>query len=128
VVEVEPEPEDEVAALPPEPAPPARAPTPPPIDLDDLERRVRSTSAIGPFTKLALKNEIDDLLDAFASYHNGNGRSGPSLAALRERFDLLVMKVVALLEDDDVRLASDLTRSREHLWGLVSDPIQFSQL
>ena len=135
-------PTGERAAEPPDPAPhpepgvrdssvpdlPSPPPPPPPslLDLDELKRRVRVTSAIGPFTKLALKNEIDDLLDAFAELHEG--RAGPGLRALRERFDLLVMKVVALLEDDDARLAHDVARSREHLWGLVSDPVEFSRL
>ena len=36
---------------------------PPPLDLKSLETRLKETEAIGVFTKLALKNQIDDLLD-----------------------------------------------------------------
>src|SRR5260221_12018223 len=42
-------------------APPA-PPPPPALNLASLEQRLRDTHAIGVFTKLSLKNQVDDLL------------------------------------------------------------------
>jgi hypothetical protein len=80
-----------------------------------LEKRLRDTSAIGVFTKLALKNEVDDLLNRFRAFHAGRG--GTTLGMLRESFDLLVLKVVSLLQDKDALLARDISTSREALWN-----------
>ena len=49
-------------------APPPVAKTPePPLDVAALKARLRDTHAIGVFTKLALKNQVDDLLQQFRS-------------------------------------------------------------
>jgi hypothetical protein len=42
-----------------------------PLDLKSLETRLKETEAIGVFTKLALKNQIDDLLDRFRAFYQG---------------------------------------------------------
>jgi hypothetical protein len=78
------------------------------------------------FTKLALKNEVDDLLDRCRAFHAGRG--GTTLATLRESFDLLVLKVVSLLQDKDALLARDISTSREALWNLLADPVKFKTL
>ena len=95
-------------------------------DLTSLEKRLRDTSAIGVFTKLSLKNEVDDLLERFRTFHEGRG--GTTLAKLRENYDLLVLKVVALLQDKDSALARDISTSREALWNLLKDPVKFKTL
>ena len=41
------------------------------IDLGGLVARLRDTEALGFFTKLALKNEVDDLLDLVAVQQTG---------------------------------------------------------
>jgi hypothetical protein len=119
------------AQKPAAPAPPAQSAAPSPQqaaigDLTSLEERLRDTSAIGVFTKLSLKNEVDDLLDRFRAFHDGHG--GATLAKLRESFDLLVMKVVSLLQDKDAPLARDVFSSREALWNLLADPVKFKTL
>jgi len=44
----------------------------PPLDVAALKARLRDTNAIGMFTKLALKNQVDDLLKQFrAHYQSG---------------------------------------------------------
>jgi hypothetical protein len=118
---------------PPAPAPPkASAAAPPSVqraaigDLTSLEKRLRATSAIGVFTKLSLKNEVDDLLERFRTFHTGRG--GTPLAKLRESYDLLVLKVVSLLQDKDSALARDISTSREALWSLLADPEKFKTL
>jgi hypothetical protein len=51
----------------------------PAIDLPELERRLRDTRAIGVFTKLSLKNQVDDLLGAFRTLYQGpNKRVSPA--------------------------------------------------
>jgi len=141
------EPPQSKAAPPSQPKPPAPASPKPPeppgskqsavppsseqeraaiVDLSSLEKRLRATSAIGVFTKLALKNEVDDLLNRFRAFHDGRG--GMTLATLRESFDLLVLKVVSLLQDKDTLLARDISTSREALWNLLADPVKFKTL
>jgi hypothetical protein len=105
------------------PAKPAAAP---PLDLKSLETRLRETKAIGVFTKLTVKNQVDDLLERFRSYYKG--RLKTSLAELRHAYDMLVIKVLALLQDSDVALASALAASRESIWGILSNPEKFSTL
>jgi hypothetical protein len=124
---------------PPAPAPsePARAkkdvePSPskqavaPPLDLKSLETRLRETKAIGVFTKLSLKNKVDDLMNQFRAFHQGKG--GSKLPELRQSYDLLMMKVLSLLQDSDPSLARDIVTSREAIWSLLADPAKFATL
>lgn len=99
---------------------------PPALDLAALEKRLRETNAIGFFTKLSLKNQVDDLLAQFRAFHEA--RSGGTLAQLRERYDLLLLKVLSLLQDSDQLLARDISASREVLWSLLADPVKFRNL
>lgn len=100
-----------------------RAPT---LDLGSLEQRLRDTRAIGVFTKLSLKNQVDDLLDQFRAFHSG--RIKEPLAELRQRYDLLLLKVLTLLQDGDPTLASTISASREAIWGILVDPVKFSNI
>lgn len=110
----------------PSPAAPGRPAGPPPLDIAGLTQQLKDTHAIGLFTKLSLKNQMDDLLGAFRGFHAG--RRPPTLPDLRERYDLLLMKVLSLLQDGDPPLASSIRASREALWGLLADPNQFRRL
>jgi len=94
--------------------------TAPPLDIAALEQRLKETHAIGLFTKLSLKNQVDDLLAQFKAHYRGNG--APPLSALRERYDLLMLKVLSLLQDGDPALAKTIGSSREAIWGILSDP------
>jgi hypothetical protein len=109
----------------PEPSPSKQA-APPSLDLKSLEKRLRETKAIGVFTKLSLKNQVDDLLDRFRAFHQGKG--GTKLAELRQSYDLLMMKVLSLLQDSDPPLARDIVTSREGIWSLLADPAKFATL
>jgi hypothetical protein len=101
-------------------------PTPPPtsqpgkpsasiLDLAGLEQRLRDTKAIGVFT-----------MDEFRDFHRSQDRS--LLIKLREAFDLLVLKVLSLLQDGDPALARDVASSREALWNILTDPDTFKNL
>jgi hypothetical protein len=47
---------------------------------------------------------------------------------LRRSYNLLMMKVLSLLQDDDQTLASAIVSSREMIWGLLADPKTFATL
>ncbi len=107
---------------------PAAAPAKPPaastLDLKSLETRLKETHAIGVFTKLALKNQVDALLDQFRAFYQGQLKV--TLPQLRRSYDLLVLKVLALLQDADPPLASAIASSRESIWGILSDRAKFA--
>ena len=77
-------------------------------------------------TKLSLKNQVDDLVGRFRAYHHGE--RPPTLADLRPAFDLLLMKVLALLQDHDPSLAHDINASRDAIWGVLTDPRKLAEL
>ena len=105
---------------------PEKPPAPPPLDLTSLEKRLRETDAIGVFTKLTLKNQVDDLLDRFQAHYEGRAKS--TLPELRQPFDLLILKVLSLLQDRDSSLAGAILASREAMWGILADPVKFQKL
>jgi hypothetical protein len=96
------------------------------LDLKGLEQRLRDTHAIGLFTKLSLKNQVDDLLAQFRAFHQGD--SGITLAQLRQQYELLLFKVVSLLQDDDPELASTVSSSRQAIWNLLVNPKTFANI
>ena len=96
------------------------------LDLGTLEKRLRDTKAIGVFTKLSLKNQVDDLLEQFREFHKLRDQS--MLTKLRQTYDLLLLKVLSLLQDGDPVLARDVSSSREALWGILVDPDKFKNL
>jgi hypothetical protein len=115
----------------PEPAeapsiPVATTPVEPTLDLDKLGTRLRQTKAIGLFTKLELKSQVKDLLDEMEEYHES--KSSMELEQLEEHFNLLVMKLLLLLQDDDPQLHKEIARSRPVLWNTLADPSQFSSM
>ncbi len=78
------------------------------------------------FTKLSLKNQVDDLMEEFASSTGRETRR--MLGKLRQAYDLLLLKVLSLLQDDDPALARDISSSREALWKVLTDPDRFERL
>jgi hypothetical protein len=97
-----------------------------PLDLKILEKKLKDTKAIGLFTKMTLKNQVDDLMDEFRKYYQG--RAKITMADLRRSYDLLMMKVLSLLQDEDQKLAADIVSSREAIWALLADPATFATL
>jgi len=106
------------------PAPPGAAV--PEMDLKALEDQLRQTKAIGFMTKLTLKGQVDDLLGRFRDHYRGKTKE--SMKDLRRAYDLLMMKVLSLIQDTDQRLASAIVASREAIWGLLADPVKFETL
>lgn len=111
-------------ARPPAAIPPSAAP--PSLDLNALKEQLKETNAIGVFTKLTLKNQVDDLLQKFRDFYQGKAKV--TMTQLRRSYDLLLMKVLSLLQDADQKLASAIAASREAIWGLLADPKKFASL
>jgi hypothetical protein len=101
--------------------PPAAAP----LDFASLGTRLRQTKAIGTLTKLSLKNQVDDLLGKFRAYHKRQGTA--TLPELRRSYDMLLLKVLSLLQDSDPPLARDIVQSRAAIWGILADPRKFTE-
>jgi len=113
-------------ALPVASSRPPPVPGPPALDLAALEQRLRDTRAVGVFTKLSLKNQVDDLLSQVRSYYRD--RKPPPPAALRPRFDGLVLKVLSVVQDGDASLAAEIWSSREAIWGVLADPAKLDKI
>ena len=107
-------------------APAVAKPTTPPLNLATLEERLKGTNAIGVLTKITLKNQVDDLLDDFRAYYKG--KLNTTLADLRRSFEMLVLKVLSLLQDSDPSLAAAIAASRDAIWGILSDPAKFAKI
>lgn len=113
--------------------PPGKAPTsaaappgPAPLDLKTLEQQLKDTKAIGVMTKLSLKNQVDDLLEQFRAYYQG--RLKTTLADLRRPYEMLLMKVLSVLQDGDPALARAIHASREAIWGVLADREKFAKV
>ena len=91
-----------------------------------MEKQLRTTKAIGVFSKLALKNQVDDLMKNFRDHYKGKAK--PTLAELRQTYDLLMMKVLSMVQDNDKNLAAAIVSSRAAIWDLLSDPVKFAAL
>jgi hypothetical protein len=98
----------------------------PPLDVAALTARLRDTKAIGTFTKLALKNQVDDLLKQFRAHYQ-SGRKA-SVDSLRQPYNMLILKVLSLLQDSDPALARTISASREAIWSILADPEKFNSL
>ena len=107
-------------------APPTSArPSAAPLDFKALENRLRQTRAIGVLTKLSLKNQVEDLLARVRAYHQRHGAA--TLVELRRNYDMLLLKVLSLLQDTDPPLARDIVKSRAAMWSILEDPRKFDE-
>ena len=105
-------------------APPATEAAP--LNLNALIQQLRDTRAIGIFTKLSLKNQVDDLLSEFRTFYQGESQL--TLTQLRQDYEVLLLKVVSVLQDGDPSLAQQVNASREAIWGVLSDPTKFATM
>ncbi len=96
------------------------------FDLNALVSRISQSKALGLFTKLSLKHDIDGLLENVRKYHDGSGDG--SLEQLRERYDVLVHKLVILLQDKDKELVNSIDDGRDKLWAILSDDKKFASI
>jgi hypothetical protein len=107
-------------------AEPANGTAAAPLDLPSLETRLRDTDAIGLMTKLSLRNQVDDLLSQFRAFYAG--RLETTIEDLRRGYDLLMLKVLSLLQGKDPELAAALSASRQAIWAILSDRAKFATI
>lgn len=98
----------------PKPAEQAKSDPAAAIDMETLTSRLKETKAIGFFTKLAIRNDVSDLMDDVKRYRK-KSMLATKMKEIRESFEGLLMKIVALL-DDDPELSRDLYVGRESIW------------
>ena len=77
------------------------------------------------FTKISLKNQVDDLLNKFRAYYRRQART--TLAELRRPYDMLLLKVLSPLQDSGPPLARDIVASREAIWGILASQEKFNE-
>ncbi len=93
------------------------------LDVAALKARLRDTTAMGVLAKLALRNEMDDLLNRFRALHDGGQSAG--VASLRPSFDSLLARLLSEVQEGDPSLARTISASREAIWRLLADPERF---
>jgi len=89
------------------------------IDFESLEKQVKETKAIGVVTKLKLSNDINKLLADLKAFHAGN--SPLTLEQQREQYDLLYMKIVSLVQENDPELFNQLCNAWDPIWAELQD-------
>jgi len=96
------------------------------FDLDSVISKVTSSKALGFFTKLSLKRDIDRFLENVKKYHDGTGDL--TLNELRERYDALVHNLISLVQDKDEELVRSIDEGRDTLWAMLADEKKFATL
>ena len=89
------------------------------LDLEGLEKRLVNTKAIGILSKLSLKGKLDEFVKDLRATHGGGDEH--TLEEMRERYDLLVHNVQAMLEKKDPELAKEIAAAREPMWKLLAE-------
>lgn len=95
------------------------------FDLEALVDRISHSKALGFLTKLSLKLDIDGFLKMVREYHDKGG-GDDSLEQLHERYDVMVHKLVVLLQDKDEELVKSIDDGRNKLWAMLADAEKFA--
>ncbi len=101
-------------------AAPGRA-KPPLQNLASLETRLRETRAIGPLTRTTLVNQVHDLRNRFRE-RDKQEQADIARDRMRPPYELLIFKVLSLLQDTDSPLARAVVDSRDAIWSALVDP------
>ena len=87
------------------------------FNLDVLVARLKETDALGVFTKLALKGDVEEIIEMAHEYQSLAAL--PELQSVRAQFDGLVLKTITLLNDKDPSLAADMYQARDLVWQSI---------
>ena len=87
------------------------------FNLDTLITKLKETKALGVFTKLALKGDMEEIIAMANGYQRVAAFS--ELQSVRELFDGLVLKTITLLNDKDPNLAADMYQARDLVWQSI---------
>ena len=69
---------------------------------------------------------FDDLLKQFRAHYASGRKAG--VDSLRQPYNMLILKVLSLLQDSDPALARTISASREAIWSILADPEKFNSL
>ena len=89
------------------------------VDLQILGDMLADTKAIGLFTKLSLKKDIDKVLLRLKKFHGGKSKF--TLEQLEEQYDLLLIKIAIHLQDNDLALHKHLCNAWLEIWEELRD-------
>ncbi len=87
-----------------------------PFDMDVLIERLKETAVIGFFSKMALRSDALDLVDDIKQFKASGSQPETQLTELRASFNGLLLKVLALLNDDPV-LAQNIRTAQNKIWS-----------
>ena len=95
------------------------------VDLQILGDMLAETRAVGIFTKLSLKKDIEKVLLRLKKFHNGKSKF--SLEQLEEQYNLLLMKIAIHLQEDDLALHTHLCNAWLVIWEDLRDYDRFHE-
>ncbi len=95
------------------------------VDLQLLGNMLADTKAIGLFTKLSLKKDIEKVLLRLNKFHDGKSKF--TLEQLEEQYDLLLMKIAIHLQDNDLALHTHLCNAWLTIWEDLRDYDSFHE-
>ena len=95
------------------------------VDLQILGNMLADTKAVGLFTKLGLKKDIEKMLSRLSKFHDGNSKF--TLEQLEEQYDLLLMKIARHLQDKDLTLHRHLCNAWLVIWEDLRDFDRFHE-
>jgi hypothetical protein len=95
------------------------------VDLQLLSNMLADTKAIGLFTKLGLKRDIEKVLLRLKKFHDGKSKF--TLEQLEEQYDLLLMKIAIHLQDNDLTLHKHLCNAWLTIWEDLRDYDRFHE-
>lgn len=90
------------------------------LTIPTLRAELMTTNALGPMTKLAASNALDDLAAAMNAHDQG--QTQVSLARLRSSLDRLLDAVSGLVQNRDTALYITMRDGRAALWASLSQP------
>ena len=96
------------------------------VDLSMLITALRDTKAVGPMTKMRLRNNINKVLNRLKRWHDNKSKF--TLDQLQEQYHLLLMKIATLIHDDDLILHQQLCNAWARIWLDLKDPDRFRQI
>ena len=95
------------------------------VDLKLLADMLAKTKAVGLFTKLSLKKDINNVLKRLNQFHDG--KSNFTLEQLEEQYNLLLMKIAIHLQDNDLALHRHLCNAWLVIWEDLRDFDRFKE-
>ena len=90
------------------------------LTIPTLRAQLMTSNALGPMTKLAASNALDDLAAAMNAHDQG--QTQVSLARLRNSLDRLLDAVSGLVRSRDTDLFITMRDGRAALWASLSQP------